>query len=202
MSILFPRSCFVHIPRTGGTWLQNAATRAEIFCNILKGDIDSHLPYNELPPVWHTRISFSFVRDPLSWIRSRWSHLMEHRMLDDYRHYGVHRLFDVQAVDTFEGTVRNIVENNSGLVSRTYAEMTEGVHCLYKLESLSTVFLEDFAKTEKLTAEQWSLMRQEPTCNETSQLDHWKSRLALPESLIKEFLRSEESATRIWKKAK
>jgi len=59
MSILFRHSCFVHLPRTGGTWLQNAVLRADVKCNILKVDIDSHLPFSQLCRILRTAIVLS-----------------------------------------------------------------------------------------------------------------------------------------------
>jgi hypothetical protein len=203
VSILFKNSCFVHIPRTGGTWLQNAVLRADVWCRILKGDIDSHLPYRELPPVWRSRpYSFSFVRKPLSWMRSRWTHLREHEMLGDYRHYGIHRLFDELATESFEETVRAILDKRPGLVGNTYEEMLDGVETVYRMESLHTRFFLDFSRMESLSLQQLLTMRAEQACNGTSTLPQYEESLQLPASLEMEFAESESKAITIWQLAK
>ena len=41
MSIRLPNSCYVHIPRTGGTWFGKVLYTLEIKHQEFRGDIDS-----------------------------------------------------------------------------------------------------------------------------------------------------------------
>lgn len=68
--LLTPRSLFVHIPKTGGAWVTDAivATGTPVF------GLDHHIPPDDMLRVVPDRLSFTFVRHPVTWWRSLWVH--------------------------------------------------------------------------------------------------------------------------------
>ena len=220
MTMRLPNSVFVHVPRTGGMWFKDLVQRLGIKHQILTGDLDSHLPYSELPPSWRALPALGFVRHPLSWLKSRWSHLIEHKMLDDYRHFGVHRIFDAIAKPTFTETVQAVVEWNKGgvggvgLVGLTFHRMLSGLNQtsqagnpragvthLVKTESLPFAAYRFLVDVEEL------LGLFDVTLNEkvngTSCLSKYHDEFdLLPSELEAKFMASETLAMRIWKGAK
>lgn len=74
--LLLPNSAFVHIPKTGGTWVRKALAAAEI--PFQKVDLLPHAPFSELEPQVGGRFAFAFVRHPVAWYRSYWSMRMRY----------------------------------------------------------------------------------------------------------------------------
>jgi hypothetical protein len=60
---------FLHVPKTGGTWAIRAMEAAGVSVSDVgaHADLDTIRPYGDL-------FRFAFVREPLSWYRSFWSH--------------------------------------------------------------------------------------------------------------------------------
>lgn len=198
MSIRLPNSCFVHVPRTGGLWLGSVLTAIGIKHQVFRGDVDSHFTWAQLPLNWRMLPSFSFVRQPLPWLRSRWSHCIENNLAADYRHYGVHREFDELVADTFEQTTRNILARRPGIVGRTYREMLTGVHILKRTESLpgvAHILLDDLEGIGKITGSRYTILNTDAV-NSTSAA--YSDRTVLPPSLEQELTHSEQDAQRIW----
>ncbi len=205
MSIRLPNSCFIHIPRTGGFWLAEVAQRLGIRYQRLTGDVDSHFTYQQLPDNWRRLPAFGFVRHPLAWIGSRWSHLLEHNLLDDYRHYGVHRLFDQLVKPTFSETLREVIDKSPGLVGRTYSEMLTGANHLYRTEDLPESGFQALALLEHVTSDSFASAIQEmkdketERPNSTSTIDRWARELgSVSRDLEDEFVASEHLAVEIW----
>lgn len=136
MSLRLPNSCFIHVPRTGGLWLGELLHQNQVKVQVLKGDIDSHFTYSQLPDRWRNLTSFSFIRQPYDWAFSRWSHAIKHHTVQDWRHEGIHREFDELVGNSFQKTVRNILRKSPGLVTRTFNEMQDGVDYLIRTEDL------------------------------------------------------------------
>lgn len=126
----------VHIPRCGGFFIQELAKQLGILQQIFKGDVDSHFKYCELPTFWQTHVCFTVVRNPIDWVKSRWSHALEIEAFDNYRHYGIHRDFDSCVVPSLNQTVDNIIRRESSLITRTYRYMSDGVQYIIALEKL------------------------------------------------------------------
>lgn len=204
MSLRLPNSVFVHIPRTGGLWLAEVTSQLGIKRQQFKGDVDSHFTYQQLPDYWRQFPGFSFVRHPYKWLRSRWSHCIEHNLVADYRNYGVHRLFDDCVRDTFEETVRTIIDVRPGIVGFTYRTMTLGISpdLIYRTEDLPLAAYNVLHKLEGLAYNFNDVIAQMPPINGTSTMDKYKAEMdELPESLLNEFLETERVALRIWEDA-
>ena len=89
MTVLLPNSAFLHIPRTGGTWVREVLAGA----NLIKDEIVSQTPEESTEGSvrsWHNVPSsnadflarehvFCFVRHPLTWYQSYWAYKMYNR---------------------------------------------------------------------------------------------------------------------------
>ena len=70
MPLILERSgtVFLHMSRTGGTWVRGALSRAGVPCRI-EGNI--HAAYHECPAFGE---GFTIIRNPLQWYPSIWAH--------------------------------------------------------------------------------------------------------------------------------
>jgi len=80
MSILLSNSVFLHIPKTGGTWVTSVMREAGLIKKKLIYE-DPYMSSEGVAPSNHTILKpedsqpvvFSFVRHPLTWYRSYWA---------------------------------------------------------------------------------------------------------------------------------
>lgn len=80
MPFILQNSVFLHIPKTGGTWVRKALLNAGA---SLRAVGDPHGPLEDTYPVLSDeelsrRTIFMFVRHPLSWYQSRWMFRVQH----------------------------------------------------------------------------------------------------------------------------
>ena len=75
MALVLPRSLFVHVPKTGGTWVRAAIAAAGIDAHE-SGPPETHDHFGvfDLPAdLLAGRFTFGFVRHPVDWLKSRWA---------------------------------------------------------------------------------------------------------------------------------
>ncbi|GAB4159070.1 MAG: hypothetical protein Tsb009_36340 [Planctomycetaceae bacterium] len=65
MSLILPRSLFLHAPKTGGSWVRRALHKAGLAVREV-GDFHGSQPLDG------NRLVFTFVRNPADWYLSRW----------------------------------------------------------------------------------------------------------------------------------
>jgi hypothetical protein len=78
MALVTAKTLFVHVPKTGGTSVRSMIAAAGIACRESGDfDIERHYGIGELAAahgdVVQTRLTFGFVRNPVSWYKSRWA---------------------------------------------------------------------------------------------------------------------------------
>ena len=68
--LIFKNAVFLHVPKTGGTWVKAAVSNADIEFEeyLVDGDIHGDLSYCR----FRDRFIFAFVREPLSVYQSYW----------------------------------------------------------------------------------------------------------------------------------
>jgi hypothetical protein len=77
MAIRLQRAIFIHVPKTGGTWVAEALRRAHLVeasigpVHATPQEIRADPAYAERP------IHFAIVRHPVSWYASLWAHRMD-----------------------------------------------------------------------------------------------------------------------------
>lgn len=83
MAVLMPKSIFIHIPKTGGSWVRAAVRAAGIPCREVGPPGVSqiqklHCTVKGLPKhLRRNRLIFFCIRHPVDWLKSRWSYGIE-----------------------------------------------------------------------------------------------------------------------------
>ncbi len=205
MTMRLPNSVMVHTPRTGGLWFKAVADRLGIKNQVLKGDVDSHFAPTELPPEWRGLPCFCFVRDPLVWLKSRWTHSIEINARADARYFGVHGLFDQCVTPSFRTTVETLLERfPKGICSMTYALMATGCNYVMKAETGrlqdNTVFV--LSNLEGVhSANVRNVANATARFNSSSMLGKYQNELNLPADLENRYVEQERLAYKIWESA-
>lgn len=75
MAVVLKKSMFIHIPKTGGTWIIAATKRAGLFKYKTKHKHPSLVEFRCINPKFDLKQIkfFTFVRNPVTWWQSRWS---------------------------------------------------------------------------------------------------------------------------------
>lgn len=68
MSVITPKSCWLHVPKTGGVWVE------KVLLNCVKGAQVSWPRHAGLSCCPKGRFVFAFVRHPYTWYQSYWSY--------------------------------------------------------------------------------------------------------------------------------
>jgi len=147
MTILLPNSAFLHIPRTGGTWVREVLASA----NLVEASIVSQVPEESTEGnvrSWHNvpltnkeftdrQHVFCFVRHPLTWYQSYWSYKM-------YRQSWVtdaesRNKIDMCKAKSFQEFIDNVISTFSyGYVSHMFYFYTSQATIIGKLENLQS----------------------------------------------------------------
>ncbi|MDP7069668.1 MAG: hypothetical protein QF815_04005 [Candidatus Peribacteraceae bacterium] len=116
MALLLPHSLFIHIPKTGGCWVQKAIKRSGIPYTEIGNRHDNLDRLGSVPD----RFTFAFVRNPLTWYQSQWSYKMKHGWQTSGNFNGAW-LDSRCASDRFDVFIRNCIEHfPKGVVSQIY----------------------------------------------------------------------------------
>ena len=79
MALILPRSVMIHVPKTGGTWCAEAIKRAKIPFEepMIPGSSfvqSRHCTINAVVDRIGDRLTFGFIRHPMTWLRSQWKY--------------------------------------------------------------------------------------------------------------------------------
>jgi hypothetical protein len=121
MALILPRSVMIHIPKTGGTWCAKAIKNAGIKYEEPK------LPGATLVQYRHCsidavadrigdRLTFGFVRHPLSWIRSNWRYICDRGVYKKWKKPFKHWTAKCWSLD-FLTFVKNVIHKFPGTPS-------------------------------------------------------------------------------------
>lgn len=187
------KALFVHIPRTGGMWVNSALTAANIsvsrwnqtFATSLpkKHALISHVPPDNRASV---NVSFSFVRHPLDYYKSVWTYLKtkgagnRQKMLEDFSWHPFQKPIEQwsEGIDFVSWCLR-MCEHEPGWMARLvdlYVGPAGGEFCRYigRTEKLE----EDFCSIMSLLGYEVDRAKLPPKAN-TNEYDpnypYWKA---------------------------
>ncbi len=72
--LILPNACFLHVPKTGGSWVKKAIAAAGIQCRDYRPAGDPHIGLQNCP--CPEKFKFAFVRHPVDLYRSYWQFKM------------------------------------------------------------------------------------------------------------------------------
>ena len=75
--LILPNSCFLHVPKTGGSWVKKAIIASGITYEEYRIEGDPHIGLTHCPVA--DTFKFAFVRHPVSLYRSYWQFKMTHQ---------------------------------------------------------------------------------------------------------------------------
>lgn len=108
------RIAFIHVPKTGGIWANVAMQRAGIELHARADDESDfhrgHFTWEEVP---ESLFRFGFVRHPVGWYRSYWSHRNSHQDWGD-------EVLDNLARAPFPEFLEAVAAEAPGYLSRLY----------------------------------------------------------------------------------
>jgi hypothetical protein len=153
-TFLTDKMVFIHVPKTGGTWVTQAVQAAGVtpYGPDPLGDqhYSAHGHADLADAGADGRLSVAFVRHPLDWWRSYWGHRMRAGWESD------HAIDSVAASDDFNEFVERVVEHHpghfDGIVERFVGYPTPVVDFVGRFEHL----LQDTFRALQLSGEQFS----------------------------------------------
>lgn len=74
-ALLKKNICFIHMPKTSGTWVKRVLSEIE------HGQRDGSLTH-DLPHRWNYEMVFTVVREPAEWLASVWAHRIRENWQD------------------------------------------------------------------------------------------------------------------------
>jgi len=112
--LIFRNAVFLHVPKTGGSWVTEAVRTAGLDFEEYLVDGDFHGDLSYCP--YRDRFIFAFVREPLSLYQSYWR-------FKTTRGWDPRNPFDVDcAAPTFEAFVENVLRLEAAWCSRMFED--------------------------------------------------------------------------------
>ena len=99
--LILPNSCFLHVPKTGGSWVKKAIIASGIKYEDYRINGDPHIGLSECPV--GNKFKFAFVRHPVDLYRSYWQFKMTYA-------WDVKNQLDMDCKsDDFNDFIRNVL---------------------------------------------------------------------------------------------
>ena len=133
MAIRLRKTVFLHIPKTGGTWVSAVLRK---LCIV--HEETTRRPHMRWPEIladpkmsaWRGLKPFAFVRNPVSWYRSYWAY--KNRMGWEKGNW----IDEACSADTFAMFVLKCITKHPGLLGQMYERHTNGVETVGRFETL------------------------------------------------------------------
>ena len=121
LHLLDANALFVHIPKTGGIWLEEALPA----CGIRTAQPETRDGVSWRHPLpadicGHYDFTFTFVRHPLSWYESWWKFQGGHWYTFEPGVWHPQRVLEPCGADDFSSFMRRCLEREPGYVTRLY----------------------------------------------------------------------------------
>jgi hypothetical protein len=186
MSYFLPNSVFLHIPKTGGSWVKRVIQRA----NLDKKREDG---------AWHSvqivpgKFTFAFVRHPATWYQSVWAYSWK-----EQHWHGHHQALRVAKDRDFSRFIEKIISRfPKGFLGKFYEKWTQHCNFIGKYENM----VEDTIKALKLAGEEFdeNMVRdmESYTRNVAAQNPEWQKQcLYRDKELVARLLQTEMKVVR------
>lgn len=197
MALQLPKSVFIHIPKTGGTWVRSAIFASGIPCNEVFGElkvnpVDANKLLHCKPCDLRSQgfFRFAFVRNPVTFYQSYWAYKMRKGKAD-------YNVFDKDYMrDDFSDFVKTVTTDFPGWVSRLYrkflGEEYDMVNFIGRQEDLQN----DLVQALRLAGETFNedALRAMPAKNLAAQSDEWKEQCVYTDDLLTRVCEAENDA--------
>jgi hypothetical protein len=157
--LILPHSCFLHVPKTGGSWVKQAIRAAGIPAREHSIDGNTHLGIADCPEPGKFR--FAFVRNPLGLYRSYWQFKMTVG-------WDAANMLDQRCrADDFVGFVMAVVRDFPGIYARSLRDYVGPAHAPIEFIGRYEDLVEDLVRALTLAGEQFDAeaIRQLPPSN-------------------------------------
>lgn len=130
MAIQISGAIFLHIPKTGGTWVTNYFKETGMDHGNEELGLEAHIGSDRVREItgYTEDLAFCFVRHPLTWYRSYWAH----RRIVSYRNGILDDIVDLPFYDFLE----LVLQTRPGFLTRHFGIFTERCRFVGKQESL------------------------------------------------------------------
>ena len=140
-AILSTGAVFLHVPKTGGSWVAAVLEKEGLVKRWFPEKHASRIRLNKLEPIyWPKRPpSFCFVRHPLAWYESWYRYQCQEQF--QWMNWGYKPHHPCTPLDglgdyNFNRFITNIIEVVPGFVSSMYRDFTDGTTFVGRQESL------------------------------------------------------------------
>lgn len=146
--LILPYSCFLHFPKTGGSWVKKAIIASGIKCEGYRIDENPHIGLKQCPEP--EKFKFAFVRHPVNLYRSYWQFKMTYE-------WDKKNQIDMECrSDNFHVFIKNLLNKYPGCYGDALVEFVgeEGneIEFIGKYENLT----EDLINALKLAGEMFN----------------------------------------------
>jgi hypothetical protein len=196
MSLVTENMVFIHIPKTGGSYVRHVLKTL----NLVKKEIGPpHDPVFKIKPHVKEKTFFCTIRDPVKWVFSVWGDWMDD---DIHRKNNIRRLkegndwstnqFSRQIVEFIKpdmtDTFKCIIQNYPGFVSSMYTEYIKGCEIVLDQSKLSEQ-LYDFLKEKNNLKVDYNYFMQ----ISRKRVSKSSKNIIVDESILKEFRETENA---------
>ena len=197
MALLLPHSLFIHIPKTGGSWVRRALHNAGVpLDEVIAEDIDTSISMASAIHVVPSklrisdRFRFAFVRHPLSFYQSYWTYKMMEGWQDSNSIDNIHQNAD------FALFIRSTIsECPEGWVTRLYRWYTGKEFDALDFIGHTECLEDDLVAALTFAGEEFDekALRATPRLNVASQLAEWRERCAYTPDLRQEVYKADRA---------
>jgi hypothetical protein len=157
--LILPHSCFLHVPKTGGSWVKKAIMAAGVSAQEHSIDGYTHLGLEHCPDP--ARFRFAFVRNPLALYKSYW----QFKMTVGWD--AANALDECCQSDDFDAFVRKVLSAFPGIYARTLRDFVGPVEAPIEFVGRYENLVEDLVTALTLAGERFdaSAIRTLPAYN-------------------------------------
>ena len=146
MAELLPNSCFLHIPKTGGTWVRDILREVNLSLDTIRSVEAEHSTEGiagsyHCVPTWDERFRqcktvFCFVRHPLAWYRSQWASRIQ-RSRETGKPWNPYDTLSVCCDSDFNRFIEKVLQHfPDGYLTWLYSFYTKHATFIGKMENL------------------------------------------------------------------